>query len=607
MRGLRVVAVPIRVEPVPHLEAARERLLSALLAGYRKLAAAEVVRPHPPRLLHGASTPPPAGAREPEGRERRSGEPAGWEPVPGGGGAGATGGPPSDTGSLDPSPPAGAGVSGTSQDPAAAGTARTTARRAAAGAGGARLRSTPWPAGLVVLSGLGGLLPLSALAGEPPRWDGRLAALARQFGDAAAEVWSEWAAQAARTLGIYLCPGTVVVPQGEGFEHVALCFGPDGRLLARQAQLHATPEEAALGLIPGDDWTPFTLGGWTASLVVGRDGWIPEVGRWASLEGVRLVLHPGHALDAASRWDLAAGPWQVVQQTQVYWVHAAPSGQAGTRNLVPQAAIFAPCEITPAGRGWLAWEDGGEPAAAVLEAPALAAVREQYPLDRYLHPALYLRQLLPAYRRLAGATGMVEEGQAAPGDGDGGPVDPPPALPGLSSAPAAGEPAPRDAGRARRRPAGRRRRRARRAGPAGLPQHAGGAGRTAAAGAPPADAAAAREPGRTAPVAASPPAARPGEAEPASATDPGPGPAPCNGPEGAGGPPAFGRTAAGPATAPPGRKRRRRKRRPRAAPAPHGTGPGNGGNGIPPAGGQGGSPASSSGTQPLDGDGTGGA
>ncbi|EKP94007.1 carbon-nitrogen hydrolase family protein [Thermaerobacter subterraneus] len=472
----------------------------------------------------------------------------------------------------------------------------------------------------MVLSGLGGLLPLSALAGEPPRWDGRLAALARRFGDAAAEVWSEWAAQAARTLGIYLCPGTVVVPQGEGFEHVALCFGPDGRLLARQAQLHATPEEAALGLVPGDDWTPFTLGGWTASLVVGRDGWIPEVGRWASLEGVRLVVHPGYALDAAGRWDLVAGPWQVVQQTQVYWVHAAPSGQAGTRDLAPQAAIFAPCEITPAGRGWLAWEDGGEPAAATLEAAALAAVREQYPLDRYLHPALYLRQLLPAYRRLAGAGGwgmanVANAGQAAPGKGDGKPAAPPPALPGLASVPAAGEPGPGDAGRARPRPAGRRRRRARKGGAAGLLRQGRDAGRAGVTGAPPADAAAACEPGVTAAVAAPPPAARPGKAGPASTRDPGPGPSPCNGREGDGGPPASGRTAAGPAAAPgggpaaapAGRKRRRRKRRPRAAPAPHGTGPGSGGDGNPPGAKQGGSPASSRGAQPAGGDGTGGA
>ncbi|EKP94008.1 hypothetical protein [Thermaerobacter subterraneus] len=91
MRGLRVVAVPIRVEPVPHLEAARERLLSALLAGYRKLAAAGAVRPHPPRLLHGASTSPPAGAQEPEGREPQPGDAAGPAPVPGGGGTGGPG------------------------------------------------------------------------------------------------------------------------------------------------------------------------------------------------------------------------------------------------------------------------------------------------------------------------------------------------------------------------------------------------------------------------------------------------------------------------------------------------------------------------------------
>ena len=352
MRALRVVAVPVRVEPVPHLEAARHGLLAAVLEGYRRLAGAEATRALAPRLLQPASQRAgPADGAGSQSTRRPAGRPLG-----------------SPAGTPAAAPP-----------PASPGRA----------------------AGLVVLPALAGLLPLGALAGEPPRWDGRLAALAQRYGEAAAEAWFDWSAHAARTLGIYLCPGTVVLPRDDGFEHVAVCFGPDGRLLARQAQLHSGPADATVGLVPGDDWASFPVAGWTATLVVGRDGWIPEVGRWASLEGVRLVIHPGHAPAPASRWELVAGPWQVVQQTQVYWVHAAAGGAVGGRALAPQGAVFAPCEITPEGRGWLAWDDTGEAVAALLEADPLEAIRQRYPLDRYLNPGLYLRYLLPAYRRLA--------------------------------------------------------------------------------------------------------------------------------------------------------------------------------------------------------------
>src|SRR5690606_20619299 len=85
------------------------------------------------------------------------------------------------------------------------------------------------------------------------------------------------------------------------------------------------------------------------------------------------------------------------------------------KPLVPRAAVFAPCEITPGGRGWLAREDGERPVATVLEPGPLDAIRAAYPLDRHLRPALYLRDLLPAYRRLATASVADGDGAAEPG------------------------------------------------------------------------------------------------------------------------------------------------------------------------------------------------
>jgi len=273
---------------------------------------------------------------------------------------------------------------------------------------------------LIALPALTGLLPLAAVAGEPPRWDPRLRRLIARHGEALEEMLAEWAAELARTLNVYLCAGTVLVPVASGVQHVALCFGPDGRLVARQAQLHVRPEEAEAGLTGGDEIVTFEVDGWRAALVVGEDGWVPEVARILSLQGVRLVIHPSFHFQPCSRWRVIAGPWQLVQQSQIDWLHVAPGGELGGRALAARAALFAPCEITPEGRGWLADDDSGRPVVVELDPQALADIRERYPLDRFLNPGLYLRELAAAYREALEPSGAGDRGHACGAGAAGG-------------------------------------------------------------------------------------------------------------------------------------------------------------------------------------------
>ncbi|HEY8394617.1 MAG TPA: hypothetical protein VIK92_07470, partial [Thermaerobacter sp.] len=194
---------------------------------------------------------------------------------------------------------------------------------------------------------------------------------------------------------------------------------PDGRLVARQAQLHVRPDEAEVGLTGGDDIVTFEVDGWRAALVVGQDGWVPEVARILSLQGVRLVIHPSFHFQPHSRWRVIAGPWQLVQQSQIYWLHVAPGGELGGRALAPRATLYAPCEITPEGRGWLADDDSGRPVVAGLDGRALADIRQRYPLDRFLNPRLYVRDLAAAYRA-AGGEPQEGAGRGGPAGAAGG-------------------------------------------------------------------------------------------------------------------------------------------------------------------------------------------
>ncbi|MDI3317965.1 MAG: hypothetical protein QJR14_10175 [Bacillota bacterium] len=199
----------------------------------------------------------------------------------------------------------------------------------------------------------------------------------------------------------------------------AACFGPEGGPVAVQDELF--PPE---GWAPGGELALFDLAGWPAALVVGEDILWPEVARLAALRGARLLAvaslyPPGRPAGAdgagapgtaaaplpggAAGWAQVAGGWQEVQQNQVFAVESPLCGQLAGRSSDGRPAVWAPCEITPGGRGWLDWSpDPERPAAAWLDPGQLASIRNAYPLERFLNPALYRARLAEAYERLTG-------------------------------------------------------------------------------------------------------------------------------------------------------------------------------------------------------------
>ncbi|MDI3297788.1 MAG: hypothetical protein QJR08_01320 [Bacillota bacterium] len=207
----------------------------------------------------------------------------------------------------------------------------------------------------------------------------------------------------------------------------AACFGPEGGPLAVQDELFPPA-----GWQAGDRLELFDLAGWRAAMVVGEDVLWPEVARLATLSGARLLAVPslypaeeaprpapqeepagaalaggqgaaGAGSDLPGGWAQVAGGWQEVQQNQVFAVESPLEGRLGGRLSRGRPAVWAPCEITPDSRGWLDWAaEPGRPAAAWLEAETLEAIREAYPLERFLNPALYRARLAEAYARMAG-------------------------------------------------------------------------------------------------------------------------------------------------------------------------------------------------------------
>ncbi len=121
-------------------------------------------------------------------------------------------------------------------------------------------------------------------------------------------------------------------------------------------------------LKPGDRHL-LEVEGFQVGLLVGEDCWLPEAARLLQLRGAHIICFLPRP--AVNRWDQLAGPWNLIQQSQLYGIEAAPANPR----------ILAPCELTPDGSGLLGTE-------ADLDRDALPDT-----FRRFLRPDFYLGHL----------------------------------------------------------------------------------------------------------------------------------------------------------------------------------------------------------------------
>lgn len=209
----------------------------------------------------------------------------------------------------------------------------------------------PW---LVVLPAWTGLLPLHLYDGVLHH--GRLEPAIRKYGLAMAELWTHWARELARQFGIYLVPGSTLVPSEHqrGFIHISMLVDPEGTVVGQAAQTHVPGREAAWGMMAGVDLPVWNAGNVRLGLMVGSDAWYPEVGRILALQGALLLVAPTAVPAPYSRWQQLAGPWQQAQAGQVYVAESSLAGTVSGTRYAGRAALYAPRALTPGGSGFLA-------------------------------------------------------------------------------------------------------------------------------------------------------------------------------------------------------------------------------------------------------------
>jgi len=256
---------------------------------------------------------------------------------------------------------------------------------------GARLILFPSHAGFFLLGH-----PFTASPGEPG-----LSSLVRNHGKDLEENYTAWGRETARRLGVFLCPGTVTVPVGDGMAHRACLFDPRGELVGVQDQTHLSRDEASAGFLPAEQLEPFPTPWGKVGLVVETDNCFPEVARILALQGARILLAPRTLPSPYNYWQQMTGLWPQVQQNQVFGLEALAVGEVGGRSFRGRSSIYAPCEITPGETGIL-YQAENESQECIglsrLDFRALRHIQEEYPILRLMNPDLYASHLLPAYK-----------------------------------------------------------------------------------------------------------------------------------------------------------------------------------------------------------------
>ncbi len=196
----------------------------------------------------------------------------------------------------------------------------------------------------------------------------------------------------AARLQVYLAPGTVVEREGDQLYNSAYLFGPDGKVVGSQRQTHRTRDEIAWGLLRGDTLRVFDIGTARVGLIIGQDVAYPEVARILALQGANVLLHPA----AYGRWSpehFLLDLWRDVQSNQVFGIQACLAGKG-------RSAVYAPVEMTPDKRGWLAQacEDAEEIVSSVLDFNALQQVVDDYPIFSFFNCDFYAREFPAVYR-----------------------------------------------------------------------------------------------------------------------------------------------------------------------------------------------------------------
>jgi len=169
------------------------------------------------------------------------------------------------------------------------------------------------------------LFPELYLTGEDP-WRPGPTDHARRVAEPVPGPLTERLSRLARSVGRWLCPGSIVERAGRRLHNTALVFDPEGRLVARYRKVFPWKpyEELDRGTEPPPVFEIPGVG--RAGVMICYDGWFPEMARSLAFRGAEVILHPTLTTTADREQELVlARANAIVNQCYVLNVNAVPS------------------------------------------------------------------------------------------------------------------------------------------------------------------------------------------------------------------------------------------------------------------------------------------
>ena len=237
----------------------------------------------------------------------------------------------------------------------------------------------------------------------------------RSKGAVLRKAFEEMCAGLASRFGVWLVPGSTVVPglDGESLVAQAYLFAPDGSVAGRQTQTHLGVREKAWGLARGDSLDVFETPLGRVGIILGEDVRYPEVARILTLQGANLLIQVAALPAPFTEETWLASLWREVQNNQVLGIEACLVGDCFGQAYAGRSAVLAPVEMTEGERGVLAQSattDGEQVVTTELDFVALQKVVDGYNVFRYFNYGLYAREFPKAYRSSSANNAM----QASP-------------------------------------------------------------------------------------------------------------------------------------------------------------------------------------------------
>ena len=213
------------------------------------------------------------------------------------------------------------------------------------------------------------------------------------------DVFETTFSELARSFGVYIMAGSVIIEDKGRLVNRAYLFGPEGEIVGTQDKTHLVELEMDLGLAAGERLQVFDTRLGKIAFPVCMDATYFETFKILKQQGAQIVVIPIANMEDYNYYLALRGIWPRVQESGLFGLKSALVGELYGIRFTGKAGIFAPLALTPARDGVIAEAasfDRSELVCASIDLTLLDSYADPYFSDQ--NPELYQKYLPDVYQ-----------------------------------------------------------------------------------------------------------------------------------------------------------------------------------------------------------------